>query len=267
MSDVTTDVDEPEYDPFADFDASAGIGEVRDPYPVFHELRSRCPVHVGTYHEEMGIEPGIEAAMVGDGDPAHRAVVRDSAAGAQGRRDVLVVGLRRQHGAGVRALDPRDGRARAPPVPLAHPAGLHAQGDGALGSRPRTSDRQRAGRQLRRPRQRRARARALLPVPGQRDRGDARPAGGRSPDVPREGRRADLDRDRHRPWPSRVAVAVRLLRRDHRRAAQGSARRSHQRPRAGGARRREPHRRRDHRVPPAAAPGRAPRRPTGRRAT
>lgn len=60
-----------EYDPFADFDASAGIGEVRDPYPVFHELRGKCPVHVGPYHEEMGIEPGIEAAMVGEDTVPH----------------------------------------------------------------------------------------------------------------------------------------------------------------------------------------------------
>ncbi len=60
-----------EYDPFADFDASAGIGEVRDPYPVFHELRAECPVHVGALNERLGIEPGLEAALVGNAATPH----------------------------------------------------------------------------------------------------------------------------------------------------------------------------------------------------
>jgi cytochrome P450 len=71
MSEATTPPDaapdgsaDDEYDPFADFDASAGIGEVRDPYPVFHELRAECPVYVGAYHDRLGIEPGIEAALI-----------------------------------------------------------------------------------------------------------------------------------------------------------------------------------------------------------
>ena len=68
-SDVQDAATGDEYDPFADFDASAGVGSVRDPHPVFHELRAKCPVHIGTYHEEMGTEPGLEAALLGDSVP------------------------------------------------------------------------------------------------------------------------------------------------------------------------------------------------------
>ena len=72
----------------------------------------------------------------------------------------------------------------------------------------------------------------FFPFPVQRDRRDARPAGGAI--SRRSTRKAvelisiaiDIERGL-----DRVAVAVRLLRRDHRRAAQGPARRRHQRPR------------------------------------
>ena len=61
----------------------------------------------------------------------------------------------------------------------------------------------------------------------------------------------DLDRA-----TTRVASAVRLLLRDHRRAARAPLRRRDLGARAGRARRHAPHRRRDLRVPAPAAPGR-----------
>jgi len=60
---MTTPEPEQEFDPFAAFDAAAGIGRVDDIHPVFHELRAECPVHTGAFHQRFGIEPGIEAAL------------------------------------------------------------------------------------------------------------------------------------------------------------------------------------------------------------
>ena len=64
MSEITTDVGDPEYDPFAEFDQSAGVGQVRDPHPVFHEMRGECPVHVGTFMHRFGVENSLEEAMI-----------------------------------------------------------------------------------------------------------------------------------------------------------------------------------------------------------
>ena len=36
-----------DYDPFAVFDHAQGAGQVRDPYPVFAELRRQAPIHQG----------------------------------------------------------------------------------------------------------------------------------------------------------------------------------------------------------------------------
>lgn len=53
MSDVRADLDDDGYDPFAAFDESTGAGSVRDPYPVFHELRAACPVQTGNYAQHF----------------------------------------------------------------------------------------------------------------------------------------------------------------------------------------------------------------------
>jgi cytochrome P450 len=53
-----TDVIEDDYDPFSVFDESVGVGQVRDPYPVFHELRSQCPVQPGGFGDRF--EAGLE---------------------------------------------------------------------------------------------------------------------------------------------------------------------------------------------------------------
>jgi cytochrome P450 len=54
MSDVRADLPDEEYDPFAVFDESTGAGSVRDPYPVFHELRAACPVQAGNVSQHFG---------------------------------------------------------------------------------------------------------------------------------------------------------------------------------------------------------------------
>src|SRR5580704_2751730 len=54
MSDVRAELPDEEYDPFAVFDESTGAGSVRDPYPVFRELRAECPVQAGNVTERFG---------------------------------------------------------------------------------------------------------------------------------------------------------------------------------------------------------------------
>ena len=66
--------------------------------------------------------------------------LRRGAGGAARRRAVLLDRLRRGDGRGDGPHHPGDGRARAPRLPLAHPAGVHPQGDGARG-RPSSSSR------------------------------------------------------------------------------------------------------------------------------
>ena len=59
-----------EHDPFAAFDAAAGIGQVDDIHPVFHQMRSECPVHVGNFAHRFGFEDVFGDAMAsGSGTP------------------------------------------------------------------------------------------------------------------------------------------------------------------------------------------------------
>jgi cytochrome P450 len=75
MSDVTTEVDEPEYDPFAVFDESAGVGSVRDPHPTFHEMRAECPVHTGGFSDRFGLEGDVMDPALLDPDNTPYAVL------------------------------------------------------------------------------------------------------------------------------------------------------------------------------------------------
>jgi cytochrome P450 len=72
MSEATippSDLDD-DYDPFAVFDEMAGIGQIRDPYPVFHELRSQCPVHAGGFGEHFDTGQMMDPALMdGEGTP------------------------------------------------------------------------------------------------------------------------------------------------------------------------------------------------------
>jgi len=70
VRDAQPDANE-EYDPFTAFDEAAGVGQVRDPYAVFHEMRSECPVHAGSQahrFRDLG-EDNMEAALIGDRTP------------------------------------------------------------------------------------------------------------------------------------------------------------------------------------------------------
>jgi cytochrome P450 len=58
---MTTETHDDQYDPFAEFDAAAGIGSVRDPYPVWARLREQTPVFAGSMAEEFGIASMEEA--------------------------------------------------------------------------------------------------------------------------------------------------------------------------------------------------------------
>jgi cytochrome P450 len=67
MTDVQgQDLGEQEFDPFAAFDESMGVGQVADIHPTFHEMRAECPVHTGRFHDRFGLELPMEAALVGD---------------------------------------------------------------------------------------------------------------------------------------------------------------------------------------------------------
>jgi len=46
-----------EYDPFAVFDKSVGLGVVRDPYPTFAKLRHESPCFAGRIEEAFGLPP------------------------------------------------------------------------------------------------------------------------------------------------------------------------------------------------------------------
>src|ERR1700730_8042263 len=63
MSDVQADTHDEEYDPFAVFDESTGAGSVRDPYPVFRELRAECPVQTGNFADRFGWDQSVDPML------------------------------------------------------------------------------------------------------------------------------------------------------------------------------------------------------------
>lgn len=65
-------------DPFAAFDAAAGVGQVRDPHPTFHEMREECPIHVGSFAERFGIVDPFGDALAGDSPTPHAVLSFDA---------------------------------------------------------------------------------------------------------------------------------------------------------------------------------------------
>jgi cytochrome P450 len=63
MSEVRADSPDEDYDPFAVFDESMGAGAVRDPHPVFHELRAECPVLTGPFQARFGFDEPLDPAL------------------------------------------------------------------------------------------------------------------------------------------------------------------------------------------------------------
>ncbi|TWH87131.1 cytochrome P450 [Novosphingobium taihuense] len=51
-----SDFDDPTFDPSRTFDQAAGLFEIEDPWPRFHELAARGPVQVGSLREAFGLE-------------------------------------------------------------------------------------------------------------------------------------------------------------------------------------------------------------------
>jgi cytochrome P450 len=45
------------------FDESTGSGTVRDPYPLFHELRAECPVLAGPFPQRFGLDEPLDPAF------------------------------------------------------------------------------------------------------------------------------------------------------------------------------------------------------------
>jgi cytochrome P450 len=66
-----------ERDPFAAFDQSTGSGKVRDPYPVFAEVRRECPVAKGPLTERFGL-PNQESAMLSQSGNYYTALSYDA---------------------------------------------------------------------------------------------------------------------------------------------------------------------------------------------
>jgi cytochrome P450 len=50
------------HDPFAVFDASSGVGRVRDPYPTFAALRAQTPVFEGRFDKVFNL-PAMPTTM------------------------------------------------------------------------------------------------------------------------------------------------------------------------------------------------------------
>jgi len=70
MSDVSTEIDD-SHDPFAEFDAAAGVGSIRNPFPVWDELRAQCPVHAGNLDHRFGASPFGEMMVDSTVTPHH----------------------------------------------------------------------------------------------------------------------------------------------------------------------------------------------------
>src|SRR5262245_8796467 len=74
MSDVQTAPGEADdYDPFAVFDESVGVNQIRDPHPTFHALRSACPVQPGGLAQHFDLD--VPATPVLDTESPPHAVL------------------------------------------------------------------------------------------------------------------------------------------------------------------------------------------------
>ena len=60
MTDVRSDIEDDDYDAFAVFDEAVGVGQVGYIHPTFHDLRSECPVHTGSFVARFGITNMLE---------------------------------------------------------------------------------------------------------------------------------------------------------------------------------------------------------------
>jgi cytochrome P450 len=55
-----------DFDVLDAFDASVGVGQVRDPYPIIHQMQEECPVHVGPQWHRFGLDGSMASMLIGD---------------------------------------------------------------------------------------------------------------------------------------------------------------------------------------------------------
>lgn len=53
------DFDDPDFDPFLEFDKASGLDEIDDPYPVFARLRRQKSVHEGALRDQFGLPANL----------------------------------------------------------------------------------------------------------------------------------------------------------------------------------------------------------------
>ena len=137
-------------------------GTSATPIPRMAELRRESPVHVGP------IDLGDGADDVDPTKPQPVTVFGfdEVGPGPARQRDLLVHGVRRDHGRGDGPDHPPDGRARAPAAPGPGVADLPVQGARAVGGGPGRAGGRRAHRRIRRPRDRRPGPGVDLQLPG-----------------------------------------------------------------------------------------------------
>ncbi len=128
-----------------------GAGIVTNPYPDFAAMRDEH-ISPADVRQLMGLDADAELGFdPADVPPLYTVSSYDAV------QEVLRDGVRFSS-SGYAEVDgrrdgphhPRDGRARAPRVPLADPAGVQPQGDGGVGGRARRPDRRRVHRRVRR---------------------------------------------------------------------------------------------------------------------
>ena len=103
-----------DYDPFAEFDLFAGVGTVRDPFPVWAELLGECPVHAGSLADRFGVAPFGEAMTEDTVTPHQSSASTPCSRSCATATTFTSSGYDETIGLRLRSLDPRDGRARAP---------------------------------------------------------------------------------------------------------------------------------------------------------
>ena len=254
-----------EYDPFEEFNRSAGIGVVEDPYPMFALARPTAPLIQEDVRAMAGLEvegedqagfidpelfgdiPDVFTAFTFD---AVQAVLRDGETfSSKGYEDVMGQVM----GHTILEMDePEHHTYRGHRA-----AGVQPQDDGALGGRGDHPDRRRAHRRVHRPRHApswsaSSRSRSRCGV-------IARLLGLPNEEMPQFHRLAvelisvGFDMDRGLAASQALGDYFGAILADRR---EQPGRRPDEHARAGRARRSAPHRRRDLRVPPPAAPRR-----------
>ena len=253
------------YDPFEEFNRAQGIGKVENPYAEFKEKRDRCPVQQVdakflTGGQAKHALPGMREIFAVLSHDGVAQVLRD---GETFTSTVYASSMGLVMGHTILEMDePEHSRyRRLIQQAFSKKAIAHWETDLV---RPIVNA---LHRRVHRPRSGGPRARAHLPLPGERDRRHARASRVGPSGVPPPRGRADQHRHRSDAWDPGFAGARALLPALDRRAPRGAARRPDQRARdaPSSTARASPTTRSSPSCACCSRPG--PRRPTARRAT